>query len=520
MKTDDAMARAEDGDQSTLEPIDDWPFVEPEPERGESDSHGKGSGSEEVVAGRAGSTGSADIGLATDASELSGLDRYAMAARHVPLLTPEQELHLAREIREARQQLSRALSKSPMAIALFLRAVSDVKAGTRPATDVILSPFGKSAARPTQPDLGPGSSDATQAVASPWRRLAGELEHTYEQWRLANVGELSGMEAGEQSTDALVRRMGELFTAIEPSYVILNEILERCSEQHPMLDEASSSTGVHKAGAFVAGIGLGAPATDGGIDVANLRRAKAASRRHAGARKRLVESNLRLAFHIARKLMGNGVSLDDLVQDAMLGLMRAAEKYDYRMGYRFSTYASQWIWQAVSRSVADGSRTIRVAAHMHDVIIRLRKVSRQLSQTLGREPTRQQLVAASGLPEGKVVRALSLARRVASLDEPTTGEEELTLHNCVADPNTLDPFEAHADAELSGSMAALLDDLPRRDALVVKLRYGIGTAQPYTLDQIGGVFGVTRERARQIEGRAMRRLREACEERYGPRLPD
>ncbi|MGI9331932.1 MAG: sigma-70 family RNA polymerase sigma factor, partial [Gammaproteobacteria bacterium] len=239
--------------------------------------------------------------------------------------------------------------------------------------------------------------------------------------------------------------------------------------------------------------------------------ARASQQRYDAARKHMVEANLRLAFHMARKLSGNGVSFEDLVQEAILGLMRAAEKFDPSLGYKFSTYASQWIWQGITRAVADGSRTIRVAAHMHDTIIRLNRLSRTLQQDLGRDPTLSELAQRSGLPEPKVRKALDSSRHPLSLDAPLQDFEDTSLGALIEDEGRTDPMDETFGQEVSSEVMQLLAVLPAREALILRLRHGIGVAEPYTLEEIGKVLGITRERTRQLEVRAMDRLRDVVD---------
>jgi len=225
------------------------------------------------------------------------------------------------------------------------------------------------------------------------------------------------------------------------------------------------------------------------------------------AREHLIRANSRLVISVAKKYIGRGVPFLDLIQEGNIGLIRAANKFDYRRGHKFSTYATLWIRQAVTRAIADQSRTIRVPVHMGDQINKLLRVSHQLTQRLGRDPTPEELAAELDLPLRKVEQMLDVARRPLSLEMPTDDEEDSTLGDFVEDTDSpAPPDEVNADM-LRDVLMDILSELPPREVKILQMRYGLLDGQTYTLEEVGKKLGVTRERVRQIEAQALSRLR-------------
>jgi RNA polymerase primary sigma factor len=225
------------------------------------------------------------------------------------------------------------------------------------------------------------------------------------------------------------------------------------------------------------------------------------------AREHLITANSRLVISVAKKYMGRGVPFLDLIQEGNIGLIRATKKFDYRRGHKFSTYATWWIRQAVTRAIADQGRTIRVPVHMGDQINKLLRIQHQLTQRLGREPTVEELADALDVPPKKVENMIQVARRPLSLETPTDDEEDSVLGDFIEDDEAPAPDDMATYNLLREHLEEVLNGLPPREVRILQLRYGLLDGQAYTLEEVGRKMGVTRERVRQIEAQALSRLR-------------
>jgi RNA polymerase primary sigma factor len=225
------------------------------------------------------------------------------------------------------------------------------------------------------------------------------------------------------------------------------------------------------------------------------------------AREHLITANSRLVISVAKKYMGRGVPFLDLIQEGNIGLIRATKKFDYRRGHKFSTYATWWIRQAVTRAIADQGRTIRVPVHMGDQINKLLRIQHQLTQRLGREPTVDELAKALDVPPKKVENMIQVARRPLSLETPTDDEEDSVLGDFIEDDEAAPPDDTATFNLLREHLEEVLNGLPPREVRILQLRYGLLDGQAYTLEEVGRKMGVTRERVRQIEAQALSRLR-------------
>ena len=314
-----------------------------------------------------------------------------------------------------------------------------------------------------------------------------------------------------EETDFDVAQLDELYAALEQRGVHLAE--EEPAEL-PVLDDAQigrlenelSSEGValdDPVKTYLKEIGR-VPLLTAGQEMAL---AKAARAGDADARRALSEANLRLVVSIAKRYVGKGMSFLDLIQEGNLGLMKAVEKFDYRKGYKFSTYATWWIRQSITRAIADQARTIRIPVHMVETIHKVARVSRQLVQENGRDPSAEEIAKVMKMSPEKVREIMKIALDPVSLETPIGEEEDSHLGDFIEDGDSPAPQDAVADVMLREQLNEVLHTLTPREEQVLKLRFGLDDGRTRTLEEVGQVFNITRERIRQIEAKALRKLR-------------
>lgn len=438
--------------------------------------------------GRLGSRLRAEASITGDS-----LDAYMDEVGHISLLTPAEERILGRQIVESRDSLINELSASPAAL-LSLRAIVENARGKGATFSEV---FHLPPAARARDDTAAKTPTKAPSPATHMRRMSAasaRLDSRVRWWLSANRGVI------DLDEHARIRyaRLARLFVALSPSIQALEEIHRRClasADDNPEDDRLVRAT-----------IETGGWLLERGLDALNCR---ASSRLddYRRARDRLVSANLRLVFVIVRRYRGNGLSLHDLVQEGNLGLLRAAQKFDYRLGYKFSTYACLWVRQAVTKALTNHSRTVRIAAHMHHSFHRVSRTAALLSQQLGSEASAAQIAAELGLTTSQVRDILAAGRAPLSVDSHTEHEDERAPLDYIVQNTVPEPEDELEAVQATQRIAAMLDTLPARDALIMKMRYGIGYSEAHTLEQIGRAIGVSRERTRQLEARAMERLK-------------
>lgn len=426
---------------------------------------------------------------------------YLREMGSIPLLSREEEVKLARKIEEGEAQIATEALSSPFALRLTLDLGKRVATGLVNVRDVVNDPDETTAGL-----LVDEKNLKTRfwAQMRKLQRLARNYEHI-----ARHLDKRMAEGRRKQLVDRLIRQREKIVPAIKGLQLNrghIEAIVEGHKQAYERLKELERKIQGRKEMAALRTIEkeMGMPAEEIGrkVEAILVKEAQVALTKN-----HFVEANLRLVVAIAKKYCGQGLQFLDLIQEGNIGLMRAVGKFNYRLGFRFSTYASWWIRQAITRALSDHSHTIRIPVHMVEMVKKFNQTVRYLSGQLGRRPTLEEIAAHMALPVEKVQMILNVVKEPVSLETPIGDGEESCLGNFVKDEHSPDPEKSIIDLNLQEETRRILSTLSPREEKIIRMRFGIREKSDYTLEETGEVFGVTRERIRQIEATALRKLR-------------